>query len=137
MFAVQCPKTVEFPAGRLHITIATDTENSNKLTTMENIRSAKATNLNYYCACKKLRILLQPNKLNELWDHECCDHGIMLLAGLLSSTTLQREFQYFMTSLNYLWVTDLIFEDDFLATEVINLFFFIKVLRIILNLCQF
>ncbi|CAD7089971.1 unnamed protein product [Hermetia illucens] len=88
-FVVKCKANAVHAAGRLHATISADDE----------------TESNFSCGCKKLRIILSPNN-SVVMESATCDHLMLILAGLLSSESIRKDYQKFINSLSNLWVAE-------------------------------
>ncbi|EDW81425.2 uncharacterized protein Dwil_GK11030 [Drosophila willistoni] len=90
-FAVQCERSDTFPAGRLHVTAL-----ANGLSTRKGI---------YACACRKLKIIVEPDNSLVMQD-EICDHLLLVLAGILSTPQGKRIYGNFTNSLKSFWMPE-------------------------------
>ncbi|ALC47162.1 CG2321, partial [Drosophila busckii] len=90
-FAVKCERSDTFPAGRLHVTAL-----ANGLSTKKRP---------FACACRKLKIILEPDNSLVMQD-EICDHLLLVLAGLLSSPQGKTVYGNFTKSLQSFWMPD-------------------------------
>ncbi|EDV30527.1 uncharacterized protein Dana_GF22890, isoform A [Drosophila ananassae] len=84
-FAVKCERSESFPAARLHVTA---------------MSSGKGC---YACACKKLKIIVEPDNSLVMQD-EICDHLLLVLAGILSSPQGKRIYGNFTNGLQSFWM---------------------------------
>ncbi|XP_055371801.1 uncharacterized protein C2orf42 homolog isoform X2 [Condylostylus longicornis] len=101
-FAVQCCKSISFPAGRLHVVILPDGTSLNKLASR------------YQCTCKNLK---GSSKFNKEYEHFCF-HILFLLTGIMSSNSLQYEFNSFCKLFDNFWSICEI--DKFQQIEFVN-----------------
>ncbi|XP_064549417.1 uncharacterized protein LOC135435993 isoform X2 [Drosophila montana] len=90
-FVVKCECSNTFPAGQLHVTAL-----ANGLSTK------KGT---YACACRKLKIIVEPDNSLVMQD-EICDHLLLVLAGILSSPQGKTIYGNFTRSLQTFWMPD-------------------------------
>ncbi|XP_030562953.1 uncharacterized protein C2orf42 homolog [Drosophila novamexicana] len=90
-FVVKCECSNTFPAGQLHVTAL-----ANGLSTK------KGT---YACACRKLKIIVEPDNSLVMQD-EICDHLLLVLAGILSSPQGKTIYGNFTKSLQTFWMPD-------------------------------
>ncbi|KAH8271170.1 hypothetical protein KR018_000772 [Drosophila ironensis] len=88
-FAVKCERSESFPASRLHVTAL-----ANGLSTKKGA---------YACACKKLKIIVEPDNSLVMQD-EICDHLLLVLAGILSSPQGKRVYGNFTSGLQSFWM---------------------------------
>ncbi|XP_075150650.1 uncharacterized protein LOC142224748 [Haematobia irritans] len=91
MFVVGCEKKLKnFPCGRLHVTVC-----SNSLTNKKGF---------YLCACKKLKIVVEPDN-TVIMKKEICDHLLLLLAAILSRPDANTMYGAFLEAMQHLWVS--------------------------------
>ncbi|XP_017869084.1 PREDICTED: uncharacterized protein C2orf42 homolog [Drosophila arizonae] len=90
-FVVKCQRSNTFPAAHLHVTAL-----ANGLSTK------KGT---YACACRKLKIIVEPDNSLVMQD-EICDHLLLVLAGILSSPQGKTIYGNFTKSLQTFWMPD-------------------------------
>ncbi|XP_023160837.2 uncharacterized protein LOC111592695 isoform X2 [Drosophila hydei] len=90
-FVVKCQRSNTFPAAHLHVTAL-----ANGLSTK------KGT---YACACRKLKIIVEPDNSLVMQD-EICDHLLLVLAGILSSPQGKTVYGNFTKSLQTFWMPD-------------------------------
>ncbi|XP_017083104.2 uncharacterized protein LOC108115972 [Drosophila eugracilis] len=88
-FAVKCERSESFPAARLHVTVL-----ANGLNKKKGI---------YACACRKLKIIVEPDNSLVMQD-EICDHLLLVLAGILSSPQGKRVYGHFTSGLQSFWM---------------------------------
>ncbi|KAH8310847.1 hypothetical protein KR044_003217, partial [Drosophila immigrans] len=88
-FVVKCERSNTFPAAHLHVTAL-----ANGLSTK------KGT---YACACRKLKIIVEPDNSLVMQD-EICDHLLLVLAGILSSPQGKTVYGNFTKSLQSFWM---------------------------------
>uniref|UniRef100_A0A1I8NUN1 Treble-clef zinc-finger domain-containing protein n=1 Tax=Stomoxys calcitrans TaxID=35570 RepID=A0A1I8NUN1_STOCA len=90
-FVVGCDgKMNNFPAGRLHVTVC-----ANSLANKKGF---------YLCACKKLKIVVEPD-YTVIMKKEICDHLLLLLAAILSRSDGNTMYGAFLEAMQHLWVT--------------------------------
>ncbi|XP_001357744.3 uncharacterized protein C2orf42 homolog [Drosophila pseudoobscura] len=88
-FAVKCERSDLFPTARLHVTALAN-----------GVSPKKGT---YACACRKLKIIVEPDNSLVMQD-EICDHLLLVLAGILSSPQGKRVYGNFTSSLKTFWM---------------------------------
>ncbi|XP_016931152.4 uncharacterized protein C2orf42 homolog [Drosophila suzukii] len=88
-FAVKCERSESFPAARLHVTVMAN-----------NLSKKKGS---YACACRKLKIIVEPDNSLVMQD-EICDHLLLVLAGILSSPQGKRVYGHFTSGLQNFWM---------------------------------
>ncbi|XP_022226221.2 uncharacterized protein LOC111076654 isoform X2 [Drosophila obscura] len=88
-FAVKCERSDSFPTARLHVTALAN-----------GVSPKKGT---YACACRKLKIIVEPDNSLVMQD-EICDHLLLVLAGILSSPQGKRVYGNFTNSLKNFWM---------------------------------
>ncbi|XP_043654972.1 uncharacterized protein C2orf42 homolog [Drosophila teissieri] len=88
-FAVKCDRSESFPAARLHVTV------------LANGLSKKKSS--YACACRKLKIIVEPDNSLVMQD-EICDHLLLVLAAILSSPQGKRVYGHFTSGLQNFWM---------------------------------
>ncbi|XP_017038959.1 uncharacterized protein LOC108086533 [Drosophila ficusphila] len=88
-FAVKCERSESFPAARLHVTV------------FANGLSKKKGS--YACACRKLKIIVEPDNSLVMQD-EICDHLLLVLAAILSSPQGKRVYGQFTSRLQSFWM---------------------------------
>ncbi|XP_062124721.1 uncharacterized protein C2orf42 homolog isoform X1 [Drosophila sulfurigaster albostrigata] len=88
-FVVRCERSESFPAAHLHVTAL-----ANGLSTKKGI---------YACACRKLKIIVEPDNSLVMQD-EICDHILLVLAGILSSPQGKTVYGNFTKSLQSFWM---------------------------------
>ncbi|XP_016976045.1 uncharacterized protein LOC108042333 [Drosophila rhopaloa] len=88
-FAVKCDRSESFPAARLHVTV------------LANVLSKKKGS--YACACRKLKIIVEPDNSLVMQD-EICDHLLLVLAAILSSPQGKRVYGNFTSGLQNFWM---------------------------------
>lgn len=89
IFVVKCEESDIFPVGRLHITIST-----NKVSSKNGI---------FFCACKKLKLMLEPDN-SVIMKQEICDHVLLLLVAILSKSESKKLYGKFLDLLQHLWM---------------------------------
>ncbi|KAM7362516.1 uncharacterized protein ACRADG_013156 [Cochliomyia hominivorax] len=89
LFVVKCQESKMFPAGRLHVTVFSDT-----------IPNKSG---NFSCSCKKLKIILEPDNTVTM-KQEICDHLLLLLAAILNKPEGKTLYGKFLDLLQYLWM---------------------------------
>ncbi|XP_061388813.1 uncharacterized protein LOC133323927 [Musca vetustissima] len=87
-FAVTALNSSNFLAGRLHVTVC-----SNAVTNKKGF---------YLCACKKLKIVVEPDN-SVTMKKEICDHLLLLLAAILNRPD-KSTYSAFLDSLQHLWM---------------------------------
>ncbi|EDV90765.1 GH13997 [Drosophila grimshawi] len=90
-FVVKCQRSDTFSAGHLHVTALAN-----------GVSTRKA---NYACACRKLKIIVEPDNSLVMQD-EICDHLLLVLAGILSSPQGKTIYGNFTKSLHSFWMPD-------------------------------
>lgn len=88
-FVVKCERSNSFPAEHLHVTAV-----ANGLSNKKGM---------YACACRKLKIIVEPDNSLVMQD-EICDHLLLVLAGILSSPQGKTVYGNFMKSLQSFWM---------------------------------
>ncbi|KAH8383876.1 hypothetical protein KR009_010949 [Drosophila setifemur] len=88
-FVVKCERSESFPAARLHVTALTNGMSTKKGS--------------YACACKKLKIIVEPDNSLVMQD-EICDHLLLVLAAILSSPQGKRVYGNFTSGLQSFWM---------------------------------
>ncbi|XP_041565565.1 uncharacterized protein LOC108148639 isoform X1 [Drosophila elegans] len=88
-FAVKCDRSESFPAARLHVTVLANGPTKKKGS--------------YACACRKLKIIVEPDNSLVMQD-EICDHLLLVLAGILSSPQGKRVYGNFTSGLQNFWM---------------------------------
>lgn len=84
VFTVACPEeSIQFPAKRLHVRLKD----------------------NYSCACKRLKIVMSADE-SFVFKDEICEHVLLVLAGVLSSQLLRKDFRRFLSDVESLWMKD-------------------------------
>lgn len=125
-FIIKCLNNHNFPSSYLHLVIFQSNNDIN--------------NFNYICSCKKLEIQLSSsfsstsssslssnNKNIKILENNICDHLLILLAGILSSSNLKNQYQNLCNALKSFWdhndfQNDVFDNDDFLPNGVSLLF---------------
>ncbi|KAM8705309.1 hypothetical protein ACLKA7_009728 [Drosophila subpalustris] len=88
-FVVKCERSNTFTAEHLHVTAL-----ANGLSTKKGP---------YACACRKLKIIVEPDNSLVMQD-EICDHLLLVLAGILSSPQGKTVYGNFTKSLQSFWM---------------------------------
>lgn len=84
VISVACPEnSLQFPAKRLHVRLKE----------------------NFSCACKRLKIVMSADE-SFIFKDEVCEHVLLVLAGILSSEVLRKEFKGFLSAVDHLWRED-------------------------------
>ncbi|KAH8338568.1 hypothetical protein KR059_009950 [Drosophila kikkawai] len=89
-FVVKCERSESCPAARLHVTVLAN-------------GSKRKGAANYACACRKLKIIVEPDNSLVMQD-EICDHLLLVLAGILSSPQGKRVYGHFTSGLQSFWM---------------------------------
>ncbi|XP_058981427.1 uncharacterized protein LOC131803767 [Musca domestica] len=87
-FAVTSLNSNNFLAGRLHVTVCSDAVTNKKGF--------------YLCACKKLKIVVEPDN-SVTMKKEICDHLLLLLAAILNRPD-KSMYSAFLDALQHLWM---------------------------------
>lgn len=81
VFTVACPEvSLQFPAKRLHVKLKE----------------------NFSCACKRLKIVMTADE-SFVFKDELCEHVLLVLAGVLSSELLRKDFKAFLNDVEGVW----------------------------------
>lgn len=89
-FVVACDNLKNFSAGRLHVMVCTNSVSNKKGF--------------YLCACKRLKIVVEPDN-SVIMKKEICDHLLLLLAAILSASDSRSAYSAFLDTLQHLWMT--------------------------------
>ncbi|XP_020811959.1 uncharacterized protein LOC110186959 [Drosophila serrata] len=89
-FVVKCERSESCPAARLHVTALAN-------------GSKRKPGASYACACRKLKIIVEPDNSLVMQD-EICDHLLLVLAGILSSPHGKRLYGHFTSGLQSFWM---------------------------------
>ncbi|KAH8419234.1 hypothetical protein KR222_011241 [Zaprionus bogoriensis] len=92
-FVVKCERSSSFPAEHLHVTAV-----ANGLSSKKGM---------YACACRKLKIIVEPDNSLVMQD-EICDHLLLVLAGILSSPQGKTIYGNFTKSLQSFWMPSML-----------------------------
>lgn len=81
-FMVRCEVSKTFPAGLLHVAMASSPV------------------LSQMCACKKIKILMSPTNGSIVLENDKCDHLLLVFAAIMSDAELKEEFVAHMPAID-------------------------------------
>ncbi|KAL5283880.1 C2orf42 family protein [Megaselia abdita] len=81
IFTVACPEvSLQFPAKRLHVKLKETVS----------------------CACKRLKIVMSADE-SFVFRDEICEHILLVLASVLSSEVLRKDYKSFLSEVESIW----------------------------------